>query len=112
MGEFGRAVAHTMPKDDAVAIAKVNLDAEETRAFRYPRWDGQHEIVRHPEPLGRYEIIGWHADVPDEYVTDEGIEVLRRKDKEIVDLHREIARLQDRLDRYEPPCSCCGQRHE
>lgn len=111
MTEFGRAVAHTTP-DDAVAVAKVNLDAEETKAFRYPKWDGQHQIIRHPEPLGRYEIIGWHADVPDEYITDEGIAVLRRKDAEIADLRNRVAELENLLDEFDPPCSCCGQRHE
>ncbi|HSN10513.1 MAG TPA: hypothetical protein VLS51_00180 [Propionibacteriaceae bacterium] len=70
--EYGRKVAVVCggPVAHAEGILRAAADFERVRAACFPGWDGEPDIYAgDPDPLGRFSIVGWYAEVPSEYVT-------------------------------------------
>lgn len=115
--EFGRVIVRVSGQVTEEIRQRVIEDMEATRAFRFPRWRGVSDVLVHNEALGRFVSVGWYADVPDEYVTDEGIEVLHRKDRQIADLRTRVAELETLLEERQsrpsgPVVLSCGECDE
>ena len=75
---FGRSRCAMVTGTDPLSVAKGVLAArwnfEQTRAVRFPDWDGEPVIeTTHVDALGRYQAYGWCVLVPVDYVLEKQV---------------------------------------